>query len=334
MAIVVPETLPNTASRGEERLFETLRHSLPDSFYVYYEPNLKGSRPDFTIISREFGLLIVELKGWQPNQILNANGNSFTIKYRSGKSFRIENELSPLEQSRGYFRKALDRFKEFSILTNPSGKYRGKLVFPVGFGVVMANILFKRARANNIDAILSPPQVAYRDELVNWESIDAEQFVFRLKQMFDRTWKFTPLTDDQFSTIKGILHPERSVKKQLAGRLSVPPDVELLPDSYVIKTLDAEQERLAMKIRSGHQLIHGVAGSGKTIILIARAKYLIDRYPDKKILVLCFSSTLAAGIRSSFKSDFSNPQYAKIEVLHFHDWAKSRTRSDRSFCSG
>lgn len=71
MAIVIPETLPNTASRGEERLFETLRHSLPDSFYVYYEPNLKGSRPDFTIISREFGLLIVELKGWQKLSSIN-----------------------------------------------------------------------------------------------------------------------------------------------------------------------------------------------------------------------------------------------------------------------
>ncbi|MDJ0726315.1 MAG: NERD domain-containing protein [Prochloraceae cyanobacterium] len=323
MAVVVPETLSDRASRGEQRLFEALRSALPDSFYVYYEPDLKSSRPDFTIISRNFGLLIIEVKGWQPSQILNANNNSFTIKYRSSiEGFRIENETSPLEQSRGYFRDALDRFKEFSILTNPSGKYRGKLVFPVGYGVVMSNILFKRAQSDNIHAILAPPTVAYRDELINWESIDADRLVSRLKQMFAKTWKFRPLTDDQFSTIRGVLHPERSVKTQLASANSVPPDIELLPDSYVIKTLDLEQERLAMKIRCGHQLIHGVAGSGKTIILIARAKYLIDRYPQKKIIILCFSATLAAGIRSTLANDTFNPQYAQIQVLHFHDWAK------------
>jgi len=37
-------------------------------------------------------------------------------------------------------------------------------------------------------------------------------------------------------------------------------------------TLDIEQERLAANIWDGHRLFYGVAGSGKTLILLSRAK--------------------------------------------------------------
>uniref|UniRef100_UPI0034378FA5 nuclease-related domain-containing protein n=1 Tax=Okeania sp. SIO2F4 TaxID=2607790 RepID=UPI0034378FA5 len=61
------------ASRGEKRLFKILRDELPDDFFIYYEPNIKGSYSDFIILSPELGLLILEVKGWSANQILKAN---------------------------------------------------------------------------------------------------------------------------------------------------------------------------------------------------------------------------------------------------------------------
>jgi superfamily I DNA and RNA helicase len=39
--------------------------------------------------------------------------------------------------------------------------------------------------------------------------------------------------------------------------------------------------------------MYGVAGSGKTFLLIARAKWLHDRNPHAKILLLCYNVVLS-----------------------------------------
>jgi hypothetical protein len=42
----------------------------------------------------------------------------------------------------------------------------------------------------------------------------------------------------------------------------------------MVKIMDMEQEKLARNMGDGHRIIHGVAGSGKTLILAYRAMYL------------------------------------------------------------
>lgn len=89
-------------------------------------------------------------------------------------------------------------------------------------------------------------------------------------------------------------------------------------------SLDIEQERLARTMKPGHRLVSGVAGSGKTLILLARAKALANSLEQRRILILCFNIALASHLRSVLHSDSRNPQYEEcIEVLHFHEWAKS-----------
>jgi superfamily I DNA and RNA helicase len=52
--------------------------------------------------------------------------------------------------------------------------------------------------------------------------------------------------------------------------------------------MDLQQEILARNFGEGHRVIHGVAGSGKTLILAYRCQYLAQQQP-KPILVLCFN---------------------------------------------
>ncbi|MFY7805530.1 MAG: nuclease-related domain-containing protein [Limnoraphis robusta] len=68
MALMIPEAVPSNASQGEKRLFKILRDELPDDFFIYYEPNVKGLFPDFIILSPDLGLLILEVKGWSSQQ--------------------------------------------------------------------------------------------------------------------------------------------------------------------------------------------------------------------------------------------------------------------------
>ena len=52
--------------------------------------------------------------------------------------------------------------------------------------------------------------------------------------------------------------------------------------------MDLNQEQAARSLGEGHRVIHGVAGSGKTMILIFRAQHLTQRNTTgRPILVLC-----------------------------------------------
>lgn len=320
MALMVPDSMPSKASAGEKRLYKVLRDELSDDCYVWYEPRVSGLYPDIIILEPTLGLLVLEVKGWSASQIVSANHQFFEIKYEAE---RPERQQSPLRQGKGYLDAILDKLKQYSILTHPDGDYQGKLVFPVGCGAVMTNITAAQARDESIYPLLEQPQVAYRDELMEWDGIGERAMMRRLESMFTTRFKFLPLTDDQINTVRGILHPEKAVKETPATSKSVPDGVKLTPDSSVIMTLDIEQERLAADIRKGHRLFYGVAGSGKTLILLSRAKHLATRLHETRILVLCFNITLAAYLRSLIHDKSQNPIYKeRIEVAYFNSWAR------------
>lgn len=325
MAYTIPQSIPSKATKGEKRLFGILKNGLPDDYIVWYEPHISHQHPDFIILGPDLGLLIIEVKGWSINQIDKADPNYFSIwrkKYDGTK--RLSREESPLTQAHRYFSKVSDRLKAYSVLCQPKGRYQGKLIFPIGTGAVMSNITTAQARRVDLNKILAKPDVIYRDELLAWEKLKGRALVGRLQDMFPVKFKFRPLTAQQMSTVRGILHPEIQIRHEPATSRSLSPEVEVeLPsESKVIVSLDPEQETAARRIGDGHRLLSGVAGAGKTQILLARAKYLANNFPDYKILILCYQKSLAAYLRSLIYSDDSPNYMQQIEIWHFNGWAK------------
>ncbi|MDY7013641.1 MAG: AAA family ATPase [Cyanobacteriota bacterium] len=341
MARMIPDSIPSKASRGEKRLYAILRDRLPDDFIAYYEPEVKQLKPDFIVLGASFGLLILEVKGWYAERVERANSDFFEVRYVRSGIVKVESYRSPLKQGYGYFAAISDRLKGYPILCNPDGDYKGRLAFPIGVGAIMSNMSEVQSRDENLYSFLEKLQVAYRDELLAWESWSDRELIQRLKDMFRVDFPFDSLTDDQIDTIRGVLYPEVAIKETEATPQNLPEEVErevpLPPDSIVIVSLDLEQERLARSMKDGHRLISGVAGSGKTLILLARAKVLANRLTEHRILILCFNITLASHLRSLLHSDARNPQYReRIEVRHFHDWARSllgRLPNYREFAS-
>ncbi len=319
---MIPETISGKASQGEKTLFAILRDKLSSDFIVWHNPRVNGLEADFILLSKDFGLLVIEVKGYFGSNIKRANRDFFEIQRVHNGVPSTESEMAPLSQCRRYLFNLMDEIKEYPVLCNPDGKYAGKPICPIGHAAVMSNITSEQARENNLIKILEPPQVAFRDELLSWKEIEESELVARLKRMFTTNFSFKTLTRDQISTIKGIIYPEFVAKSVLATSESVPEGFKLTPECKILKTLEVEQERLARGIGEGHRLFSGVAGSGKTIILMSRAKFLISRDPESKILVLCYNITLAAELRSLIHNDPLNPQYKKIEIRHFHSWAK------------
>jgi superfamily I DNA/RNA helicase len=65
-----------------------------------------------------------------------------------------------------------------------------------------------------------------------------------------------------------------------------------------VKVLDRRQEAFAKSLGHGHRVIRGVAGSGKTLVLVHRARLLARLRPGERILVTCFTRSLASMLRA------------------------------------
>jgi excinuclease UvrABC helicase subunit UvrB len=71
----------------------------------------------------------------------------------------------------------------------------------------------------------------------------------------------------------------------------------------------------------GHHVVFGVAGSGKTVLLLARARLIAGRDPAKKVLVLSYNKALA----DLLAAQLDKPGLRGVEVRHFHSWSARNT---------
>lgn len=316
MAQMFPHSIPESAPRGEIRLFHILK-KLPNDCLVFHEPVIKNRRPDFVIISPAHGVKVIEVKGWYGNEIAEADTKGVTLKQQRSGQTRVARHDHPLEQARKYMFRLLDfcRNNEAALpLIQRDGPYAGRFHFPFGHIAVLSNI--RRSQLKNdprLDRIFPTDLVLTRDRLDEWEELEGEEILEQLMAFFDPNWPFPPMTSRQIAYLRWIIYPEILIE------IDSPDQPHSLGD---IKLLDLKQQEYAYQIGSGHRILRGVAGSGKTLILATRARVLADEDPDKKILVLCFNVTLA----NFLKSLFDEKIYGNVEVNNFHRFASRQFR--------
>jgi len=332
---MIPDRLPARASRGEERLFGVLRR-LPDDHVVYYEPVIQFRYPDFIVISPKLGLLVIEVKGWYPRDILAADSNSVTVM-SDGQPTACKH---PLRQAREYFTRLIDVAKrQLPQLVNRSGPHKGRLRFPIGYFAVLSNISrdsFDDAPQIAFDRIFDPKRTVLRDELVAWEEMElgGEPLLNQLKQYVEPWWPFPSLQPKEVDAVRCLIHPEIALELPLfaepptqepeppavaaaagANRDQAKPKPRRASELEGLKALDLRQERLARRIGTGHRVIYGVAGSGKTVLLAGRAKLLAAQCPDARVLLLTYNVALAGMLTAQLKD------FPSIIVKTFHTWA-------------
>jgi len=83
--------------------------------------------------------------------------------------------------------------------------------------------------------------------------------------------------------------------------------------------LDRKQERMARELASPRTVVFGPAGSGKTVFLVARAEYWLDRKPDARVLFTCYNASLASYLRRIFTARGFAPDDERLTVRHYHD---------------
>lgn len=322
MAILIP-TLASCVGRmqaGERRFAQRLLTHLEDDYLCWYEVPV-GRRQrysDFIVLHPGRGLLLLEVKDWRLDSIQKMDRVSATLLTGSG----IKVVGNPIEQVRQCTYQLVGRLQSDRQLVYAAGPHTGRLVFPYGFGVVLSNITRRQFESTDLGEVLPEHQVICRDEMA--ENVEAEAFQERLWGMFNVHFR-APLTMPQVDRIRWHLFPEVRIGAATQGELiPTEPDEtavdELVPD--LVRVMDSQQELLARSLGEGHRVIHGVAGSGKTLILGYRCLYLASLL-HKPILVLCYNITLAARLRELIAE---RGLEGKVSVYHFHDWCGEQLR--------
>ncbi|ERB67318.1 3'-5' exonuclease [Vibrio coralliilyticus] len=327
MAEIIPSlnSCLTKMERGEKRFARRLESFLESDYLCWFDiPVGKRRRyPDFTILHPQRGLLFLEVKDWKIENIKSINAKQVELFTNSG----LKTLANPLEQVRQCAYTVANKLTKDKQLLSKNPKYQGKLCFPYGYGVVLPFVSRKQLNdAIPIDAqesILQSHLVICSDEMT--ESADPEHFQARLWEMFNYKFDYM-LSLPQIDRIRWHLYPEVRIVQQQDSLFPEPLDHEVnasetIPD--IVKIMDIQQEQLARSLGDGHRVIHGVAGSGKTLILGYRCLHLADTL-NKPILVLCYNITLAAKLRSFIEEKGIS---ARVQVYHFHDWCGQQIKT-------
>lgn len=305
------------ANAGERHTLHQLKRCLSDDYLIWHDVPIgpKARQPDFVILSPRRGLLILEVKHWAWGTIQGQHMNKDTVDLLLDKG--VTQTDHPLRQARDYAMELNSVLQADPTLVQTQDPFCGKSMVPYGWGCVLSNIRRKQVEGTDWAHVFPEGKTLLRDDLD--ESLDAYEFEKRIWGMY-AGWTPQALSLPQRDRVRWHLFPEiRMPKHQMALGLETEGKPLALPD--LMQVMDLTQEQAARTLGEGHRVIHGAAGSGKTMILIFRAQQLAAAArPDQPILVLCYNRALAQRIDAMLHERGVDPQH--VVVRTFHAWCE------------
>lgn len=320
MATLIP-ALGGCLSRmtnGEKRLAERLEQKLEDDYLLWYDVPIgpKQTHPDFVVLHPRRGLLILETKDWRLETVQRATRQMWEIAPEG----RTKVVMNPLAQARHCAIQVVTALERDPQLVHPEGPHQGKLAFPWGHGVVFTRITRKQFEMAGLGDAIEPHYVICSDEMT--EAVEAEDFQQRLWNMFPHAFGKV-LSVPQIDRARWIMFPE--VRVQVQDKLFDDND-EAAELPSIMRVMDIQQEQLARSLGDGHRVIHGVAGSGKTMLLGYRAEHLAKAHTaaSKPILILCYNEPLARQLASVMAAKGIAD---RVHAVHFHKWCYAQLKA-------
>lgn len=313
MATLIPaiNSVVSRMTNGEKRFAERLEQKLENDYLCWYDVPIGEHvrHPDFVVFHPNRGLLVLEVKDWKLANIHSMDKQQVMLAVDAN----LKSQINPIEQARQYMYAITSRMERDPQLVFPNGSLKGKVAFSYGHGVVLTNIERSQFDANEMGNTIPSHMVICKDEML--PSIDAEDFQKRLWDMFPLKIP-RKLTLPQIDRIRWHMFPEIRIHTQTDLFDTSVRDTFEIPD--IVRVMDLQQEQLARSMGEGHRVIHGVAGSGKTLILAYRAEHLAQ-VCQRPILVLCYNRTLAAKLQSAMTA---RGLQDKVHAIHFHAWCR------------
>lgn len=301
MAHILPETLPQILPGEVLKTFRALK-ALPDTFYIWHhlapwQPNA----PDFLIINQEGRAILVKVSSSTADQATSA-----------AQLLLIDDHRPPLGAAET---KVLASFHQ--ALNLPDDTLLETLtIFP--------NIPHKQVLESRLERSAGEPQWAGRELLQMDSGMKWEDYfppnpieVVWLEKIRQR---FTPEVVVPAEMTVRPLHPRR-LEAGLTDYL-----LDYNQETAVKADLNIEPDGQSLSNDFHLNIINGVAGSGKTLILLYRLRLLYHLYPQKQFLVLTHNRPLSHDMQGRFaRLEGELPEAIEWRTFNgwcYHHWPK------------
>ncbi len=286
---------------GERQVLEFFRSLLPEEWEIYIQPHLNGLRPDFVLLHPENGIAVFEVKDWNLDWEVHCFGGSPPmLRTKADDRDCPEYAENPVEKTWLYK-------QEICGLYCPSFYKRRD------FGVVTAGVIFPRCSTKTLKELFGGP---YEKDLRHDQNIlvSREQLESgKIQDVFPLVARDNPAMTPEIAEELRPWLVEPSVSSEQRQPLE----------------LDSEQKELVTgRTASGYRRIKGAAGSGKSLVLAARAAELLLN--EKKVLVITYNITLLSYLkdlsvrwpRTKGGVEAKKFTWRNITWLNFHSWCK------------
>lgn len=278
---------------GEEYLLSALVQHLDDSYEIFVQPFLNGDRPDFVIMRRNFGIVVIEVNDWELRHYQNPNrALSPWILKQNGATI-----ASPLEQAQKYKKNFYDLHVDLLFERNVRDRRT--------FSIVQPAVYFHNASTREVSHFCG--RVPYM-HLVGRDDVNGEG----LNKLFSRAGlhsKSYHLDDQLYKSFRRFLVPPEHTAE--IGQ----------PINYTPRQLALTESRLA-----AHQKVRGVAGCGKTKVLARRAVNAYRR-TGNTVLILTFNITLRNYIHDRLSEVRLPFPWSGFEITNYHQFVSTQANN-------
>ena len=293
---------------GDIQVYHALKNYLSPDIIVYAQPKLvyrsEVRYPDYVVVHKDRGVIVLEVKDWLSIEDKDKT-RALVYLNRSGEP---KWKTSPVEQALTASHVLNNMLCQDPDLVN----YAGGLDFSYRNAGILPNI--PPARVTWLEQDWGENFVLGRNDLLQESMAKKIELIpapFTCQMTERQIRAVCAILDDRIKVIdrssgefKGVYDREQeriakeplAVEHQPAGQeddvqqASFAEIASPAKDARVAHLESEMPEEVASLKKAAHiRLIRGFAGTGKTDVLILRAFYLSDAYPDKNILVTTFN---------------------------------------------
>jgi hypothetical protein len=289
-------------TRGEREFLDILLARLPEEWEIYIQPHLNGLRPDFVLLHPKVGVAVYEIKDW------DLDAMRYFVKHCPGSSPRLmaekDGQTFSLQPNNPVERIQLYK-EEIHNLYCPRTDQRA------GYALITAGIVFPYAESRRVCELLSPFQKAYSMDqwpsyypIIGRDTLNKRAIDLIMPSALRQTSKYMSEATAQ-DLRSWLVEPEVSAEQRQPLELNA-----------------KQRELITTRTTSGYRKLKGPAGSGKSLVLAARAAQLISE--GKSVLVITYNITLInylMDLSVRWPRGQSNTR-EQITWLNFHHWCK------------
>lgn len=285
-------SLRTPLTHGEAAVLEFFDRMLPQRWEIYVQPHLNGLRPDFVLLNPQVGIAVFEIKDWRTPL--------------SAEVRRYRRDDSPLDKVRVYKQAILSLY--CPRLRVRAGE-NPKVAAVVTAGVITPNMATAEAISlldpSRLDLNGGERQYPYYP-IAGGDALDANNLAIVFPEARRASSCF--MSEELAHDLRTWL-----VEPDFAKAQRQPLPLDNVQQRYVTSLVETQ---------SGYRRVKGPAGSGKSVVLAARAAWLTARKKD--VLVVTYNVTLWHYLRD-LAVRYPEPGRSLVKNVtwdHFHQWCR------------